>query len=73
MQQENQWLQRVLSIDEDTPYHSNLTAVTEPSDDHSVSADEALNIGGITVFRLEKGRLTFRFFVDADSRHTAPY
>ena len=73
MQQENQWLQRVISINEDTPYHSNLTTETEQPDVDCLSGDGALNIDGITVFRLENGCLTFRFFVDAKSRPTVPY
>ncbi len=67
MLQENQWLQQVLSINEDTSYHSNLTTKAEPPDDNSALGDETLNVGGIAAFRLENGSLTFRFFVDSNS------
>ena len=66
MQQQNQWLQQVMSINEDTPYHSNLTAKAE-------SGDAALNISGITVFRLENGRLNFQFFIDPNNRDITPH
>lgn len=68
MQEENQWLLRVLSIGENTPYRSNLVGESELPNDESAFAARDINVDGITVFHLENGRLTFRFFI-GDNRH----
>ena len=68
MREDNQWLRRVLSINEDTPYRGNLVGKSEVPDGESTFAGQALTVDGITVFRLEDGCLTFRFFID-DNRH----
>ena len=60
---QSQWLDRILSVSEDTPYHSNLATPT----------GEELSIEGDTVFRLENGRLTFQFFFDSEEPYTAGY
>ncbi len=66
MQQPYQWLQRVAGVNEDTPYHSSLASETD-------CPGGVLNLGGLTVFRVEDGILTFRFFVDGNSPYTAPH
>ena len=63
MLQENRWLAQIMSINEDTPYNSNLTTESEPSDGDSVSSGQVLDINGITIFRLENGILTYYFSV----------
>ena len=57
MQQENRWLEQVLSISVDTPYHSYL----DTGDDSEADGDR-LRMVGITLFQLDNGALAFRFF-----------
>ena len=56
-------LDRVLSISEDTPYHSKL----------ATPRGQELSIEGDTVFHLANGRLTFQFFFDSEEPYTAGY
>ena len=60
---QSQWLDRVLSISEDTPYRSNLTT----------PGRQELSIEGDTVFHLENGRLAFQLFLDSEEPYTAGY
>ncbi len=54
------WLQKVLSIDEDTPYHGALT----------IAGGRCIK--GTTLFRMQDGDLGFRFFIDdAEPREAA--
>ena len=73
MPEENQWLRRVLSINEDTPYYSNLVVEAELPAGESTSVGQALTVDGITIFRLEDGCLTFRFFINDNRHRTAAY
>ena len=57
MEQGDQWLEQVMSIGVDTPYHSYL----ETGDD-SECEDDPLKIIGTTLFQLDNGVLTFQFF-----------
>ena len=72
MQRDNRWLNQVMSVEEGTPYHGNLTARAQPSDDNATSVEETLNVVGITVFQMENGILHFKFFVD-DNRLNDPF
>ena len=56
-----QWLERVLSISEGTPYHSIL----------STPNGQGLSIKGDAVFQLENGSLTFELFLDNGEPYTA--
>ena len=56
-----QWLERVLSISEDTPYHS---IICTPN-------GQGLSIKGDAVFNLENGSLTFQLFLDNEEPYTA--
>lgn len=73
MREENQWLRRVLSIDEDTLYHSNLVVEAELPTGECTFAGREITLDGITVFRLEDGCLTFRFFINDNRHRTAAY
>ena len=63
MQQENRWLEQVLSISVDTPYDSYLD-----SGDDSETENDPLTIVGTTLFQLDNGDLTFRFFAKERGR-----
>ena len=73
MQSENRWLQPVMSIEEETPYASNLTSVSQPPDGDATPLGEVLSVAGITVFRVKNGNLTFQFFVNGDGHFTAVF
>ena len=73
MPEGNRWLRRVLSIEEDTPYRSNLVVEAELPAGESTFAGRAITLDGITVFRLEDGCLTFRFFINDNRHRTAAY
>ena len=51
---ETDWLQKVLSIDENTPYHGVLTT----------TGNHQQCIKGTTLFLMQGGELVFRFFID---------
>ena len=72
MQRDNRWLLQVVAIEEDMPYHGNLTAEVQPSDDDARPVAETLTVEGITVFHLENGVLRFQFFANGNGR-TATY
>ena len=55
------WTDRVLSISEDTPYQSELTATD----------GQYLSIKGETIFRIDSGGLSFRFFINEEEPYTA--
>lgn len=56
-----QWLERILSISEGTPYRSILCTPN----------GQGLSIKGDAVFNLENGRLTFQLFLDNEEPYTA--
>lgn len=60
----NKLLSRILAISEGTPYHGTIVAA---------SGEDNLSLDGDVVFRLEKGRLWFDFFVDPESESRTGY
>ena len=73
MQRENRWLLQVMSLKEDTPYHSSLTTKVQHSDTKARPVAETATVEGITVFHLENGILCFQFFVSGNGRTAATY